>query len=115
MNSQEMNNREVALEFVKSFCAGDINELAPLLANDLKFKGPLFQFESSVAYMRSLQEDPPEKSGYRLLSVTESNDSVSIFYEYQKREGPITIAQSFRIANRKISEILLVFDTREFA
>ncbi len=110
-----MNNRESAIEFVKRFCTGDVEGLAPLLADELKLKGPLFQFRSSSAYLDSLRKDPPVKGGYRLLSVTDSDDGVSIFYEYGKSEGAITIAQLFRFNDQKISEILLVFDGREFA
>ncbi len=36
-----LTNREIALKFLGCFCAGDVNGLAPLLAEDLQFKGPL--------------------------------------------------------------------------
>ena len=110
-----MNKREVAMEFLRCFCAGDVNGLASLLAKDLQFKGPFHQFSSSDAYLDSLKNDPPEKCGYRVLSVTESGDSVSIYYDYEKSDGAITIAQLFKFKNQKISEVLLVFDGRGFA
>jgi hypothetical protein len=110
-----MKNREVAMEFLKCFCAGDINGLVPLLAEDLQFTGPFHHFSSSNAYLDSLKNDPPEKCGYRVLSVTESGDSVSIYYDYEKSDGAITIAQLFTFKNQKIREILLVFDGRGFA
>ena len=110
-----MNNQELAIEFVKQFCAGDVEGLAPLLADELKLKGPLFQFGSRDAYLDSLRQDPLEKGSYRLLSVAESDDGVSIFYEYGKSDGAITIAQLFKFKDQKIGEILLVFDGREFA
>ena len=68
-----MNNREIALEFLKCFCAGDVNSLDPLLAEDLQFNGPLYQFGSKDAYLDSLKDGPLEKCGYRILSVTESD------------------------------------------
>jgi len=102
------------MEFLKSFCAGDVNSLAPLLAEDLQFKGPFYQFNSRDAYLESLKKDPPGKCDFRVLSVTESKDNVSIYYEYEKMDGPITIAQLFRFKKRKIHEILLVFDGRGF-
>jgi hypothetical protein len=109
-----MNNRDVAMEFLRCFCAGDINGLVPLLAEDLQFKGPFYQFSSSDAYLDSLKNDPPEKCGYRVFSVMESGDSVSIYYDYEKSDGSITIAQLFTFKNQKIREILLVFDGRGF-
>ena len=38
-----MDNRDIALEYIKSFCNANINALDSLLATDLQFKRP-FQF-----------------------------------------------------------------------
>jgi len=110
-----MNNRDVAVEFVKCFCAGDVDALVPLLTPELKFKGPFYEFGSADAYLDSLRNDPPEQCGYRVISVTEDADSVSIYYDYEKSDRTITIAQLFKFTNQKIREILLVFDGRGFA
>ena len=107
-----MNNREVAMEFLRCFCSGDVAGLARLLADDLQFKGPYHQFRSSSAYLESLRSDPPEKTSYRVLSVTQGDDSVSIYWDYQKHDRTVTIAQLFRFRKQAISEILLVFDAR---
>ena len=50
-----------------------------------------------------------------IYNVTEGSDIVSIYYEYQKTDGNIIIAQLFRLKHHKISELLPVFDTRAFA
>ncbi len=110
-----MENREVAMEFLRCFCAGDINGLVPLLAEDLQFTGPFHHCSSSDAYLDSLKNDPPEQCGYRVFSVMEGGDSVSIYYDYEKSDGALTIAQLFTFKNQKIGEILLVFDGRGFA
>ena len=107
-----MASRDIALEFIRRFCSADADGLAPLLADDLEFNGPFFQFNSREAYLQSLKSDPLEKSGYRVLSVTESTGSVSIFWDYEKADGDLTIAQLFRFKGKEISEILLVFDGR---
>lgn len=113
MTSHDMKSKQLAIEFVKRFCEGDVEALEPLLADDFTLKGPLFQFESRAAYLDSLRSDQLERGSYRLPSVTESDDSVAVFYEYRKSEGAVTIAQLFRFKAQKISEILLVFDGRE--
>ena len=105
----------MAVEFLKCFCAGDIDGLVPLLADDLRFKGPLHQFSSSTTYLQSLRDNPPGHCGYRILNITESEDSVSIYYDYEKGDGALTVAQLFRFTNHKIRELLLVFDSRGFA
>lgn len=105
----------MALEFLKHFCSGDVIGISTLLGDDLQFNGPFHQFSSREAYLDSLKVDPPEKCGCRVLSVTENGDSVSVYYDYEKCDKTITIAQLFKFRNQKISEILLVFDGREFA
>jgi ketosteroid isomerase-like protein len=110
-----MSNREVAMNFLRRFCAGDVDGLALLLAEDLQFAGPFHQFNSRADYLDVLRQDPPETGGYRVLSVTESGDSVSIFYDHETSDRAITIAQWFRFRGEKISEMRLVFDTRGFA
>ena len=106
-----MNNGELAEQFLRCFCAGDLDGLASLLTADLQFKGPFHQFRSRDAYLDSLKADPPEKCDYRVLSITEDEDTVSIYYEYVKSEGILTIAQLFTFKNHRISEMLLIFDT----
>jgi hypothetical protein len=39
-----MSAREVALEFVRCFCTAEVEGLGPLLAEDLRFTGPLHRF-----------------------------------------------------------------------
>ena len=88
-----MHNRDRALDFLKHFCAGDVDALAALLADDLQFTGPLFQFNSRAAYLKSLRDDPSEPCGYRILSVTDSDDSVAVFYDYEKPSGTLAPSQ----------------------
>jgi len=110
-----MTSRDVAMEYLRCFCAGDINGLKPLLATNLSFKGTLQTYHSALEYLDSLRSTPPERCGYKVLSVTESEDSVAVFYEYQKPEHVIQIAQLFKIRDQKIHDVLLIFDARSFA
>lgn len=110
-----MTNREIATEYLRRFCAGDIAGLAYLLAHDVRFTGPFHTFYSSTDYLDSLRHDPPEQCGHKILSITENEDAVAVFYEYQKPDKPITIAQLFKIKNEKITETLLIFDGRSLA
>lgn len=110
-----MGNQDIALKYIKSFCNANINALEPLLAADLRFTGPFRTFKSAEDYLESLRKDPPEKCQYNILSITEGEESVVLFYEYQKPECTILIAQLFKIDNQKIRETVLVFDTSNFA
>lgn len=103
------------MEYLRCFCAGDIDGLLPLLSADLRFTGPFHTYGSASEYLDGLRNDPPEKCEYKVLSVTEGEDSVAVFYEYQKPDRVMRIAQLFKIMNYEITEILLVFDGRCFA
>ena len=108
-----MRNRDIALAFLKHFCAGQVAALGSLLADDLQFTGPLYQFTSSAAYLESLRLNPPTPCDHRIDSVTESKDSVSIFYRYEKADGALAVAQLFEFRNHRITQMLLIFDTRD--
>jgi len=109
-----VDNRDVALEYLRCFCAGNIDGLEPLLAANLTFEGTFHSYGSATDYLDSLRSDPPEKCQYRVLSITESEDSVAIFYEYQKPDRNIKIAQLFRIRDTQIQDVLLIFDGTGF-
>ena len=110
-----MSNRDVAMEYLRCFCAGDIDGLEPLLATDLSFTGTFHTYGSASEYLNSLRRDPPEKCGYKVLSITENQHSVAVFYDYQKPNRVMQIAQLFKIKDQQIHEVLLVFDGRGFA
>ncbi len=107
-----MTNREVVMEYLKCFCAGDIDGLRPLLAADLCFTGTLHAYGTAKDYLDNLKKDPPDECDCKVLSITENEQSVAVFYEYQKPERAINIAQLFKVKNDKIHEVLLVFDGR---
>lgn len=109
-----MTNRDLALEYLHCFCGGNIDGLSSLLAADLIFSGTLHDYHSASDYLDSLRIDPPDKCEYNVLSVTEGDDAVAVFYEYQKPEHVLQIAQLFKIRDYKINEIILIFDARDF-
>lgn len=107
-----MTNQEIAKEYLRCFCESDIVGLEHILAPDLTFTGTFHSYHSSAEYLKSLKQDPPEQCGYKVLSMTEKDDSVAVFYEYQKPDRMIHIAQLFKIKCEKIHDVLLVFDGR---
>jgi len=109
-----MNNQDIAMKYLMCFCEGKINEIEPLLAPDLKFIGTLKSYSSAKEYLTSLRDDPPEPCSFNVLSITENDDFVGLFYEYLKPNQAMRIAQLFKIKDQLIQEVLLVFDGRGF-
>ncbi len=110
-----MDNRENALDFVRHFAAGRLDELEPLLSEDLKLAGPYLTVNSRADYLEALRNDPPEACDYNVLSVTSEDDTVVVIWDYEKEETTLTISQLFRFVDNLISEIRLVFDSGQSA
>lgn len=108
-----MECREIGLGFIKAFCSGDISRLKQLLAPNLRFRGPYFAFDSRDEYIETLEKDDLPRCEFEVLHISEDNDNLSIFYNYIKSDGVITIAQLFKIRDQQIYETLLVFDGRQ--
>ena len=93
---------------------GRLEELEELLADDLKFEGPLFKFGSAREYIDSLKADPPEGFGYQLIRAWEDETSACLVYMFSKPGVTTPMAQYFQTDGGRITRILLVFDTGAF-
>lgn len=107
----QTTNTQLALEYLRGLCAPDLDGLVPLLAKDLCVRGPLLECTSRMAYMLSLRQAPPESRDYEVLNVMAREEFVSIYYNYKKGTGTVTIAELFGFRHDKITSLLLVFDT----
>jgi hypothetical protein len=106
-----LSSEERALAFVRRFAAGDVDGLASLLAEDVRVAGPHLDVVSRADYLAALQDDPPQPAAARVLSVIGDGDTVAVFWEYEKPERAVTVAQLFRLRGARIAEMHLVFDT----
>lgn len=106
-----MPPRDVALHFLRSFAAGHVQQLAPLVAEDMRVWGTLHEYDSGAGYLKALEKDR-EPSDLQLISVTEDQNEVAVVYDYGKAQAKLRIAQLFRINAGLITEMYLVFDGR---
>jgi len=110
-----MRPLELAYQYMDIvFENGKISDLQDIFTNNLKFNGPLFQFNNAVDYITSLENDPPEDFEYEIIQSFENESSACLIYKFSKPGISTIITQIFEIADDKISEIILVFDTKAF-
>ena len=103
---------EIALRFMDIFFSGqDIERLYEILADDLKFEGPFYRFDSSRDYIDSLLSDPPVGCEYKILQSFENGPCVNLIYEFSKPNICIQMSQLFEFRNNKITKVVLIFDT----
>jgi hypothetical protein len=107
---------ELALKYMEIFFSGEnIEELRHLFAEDLTFRGPLYEFNSAEDYIDSLKSDPPQGFAYEILSSFENSSSARLVYRFSKPGVSTLMAQLFEVSDDKISKIVLVFDTSAFS
>ena len=83
--------------------------------SDLKFRGPLLQFDTARDYIASLKADPPVDCNYRILHTFEKENIANLFYNFSKPGSTTIMSQLFEVQNDKITRIVLIFDSAVFA
>jgi hypothetical protein len=110
-----MSPLELALKYMDLFFTGkNLEELLHFLADDLRFRGPFYEFDTAEAYVSALASDPPEGFEYEVLASFECGSSACLFYQFSKPGISVPMAQLFEVRDGKISRILLIFDTEAF-
>lgn len=93
---------------------GNMTGLTEILAEDLVFKGPLFEFDSANAYIDSMLEAPPKEFSYEIIQEYQNQNSACVVYQFSKPGISTLMSQVFEVANDKITRIFLVFDVSPF-
>ena len=106
--------REIAVQYLTHFCAGELPALEALFADDLKFSGPFIKTTSRGEYIGELRKAPPVACTFEIDEVVERDRSVAIFYTFKKPGVATPMAQLFRFKNSLIAEVLLIFDSAAF-
>lgn len=107
----KMKPMELALRYMEIFFSGEnLEQLKDLFAEDLTFRGPLYEFNSAKDYIDSLKSDPPQGFGYEIISSFEDSSSARLVYRFTKPGVSTLMAQLFEVSDDKIRKIVLVFD-----
>jgi len=110
-----MKPLDLAFKYMEIFYSdSDIEALGQILAKNLTFEGPFFQFDSAEDYLDSLRGDSREGLSYDLIKSFENESSACLIYQFSKPDISIPMAQMFEIDGDKIGKIVLVFDTGAF-
>lgn len=110
-----MTPLDVALKYLDIFFSGqDYDRLKEVLSENLKFRGPFYEFDSAQDYIDNLIADPPIHASFKIIKTFEFASSVNIIYAFSKASISTEMSQLFEIRNHKITSILLIFDTAPF-
>ena len=93
---------------------GELDHLWELFTDNLRFRGPFYEFNSAADYINSLLADPPKDFTYELIKSYEDASSACLIYRFSKPGISTIMTQFFEVEKDKICRILLVFDTQIF-
>ncbi|MCU7947639.1 MAG: hypothetical protein KZQ72_13550 [Candidatus Thiodiazotropha sp. (ex Cardiolucina cf. quadrata)] len=106
---------ELANKYMEIFYSGtSLDTLKELFSDQFKFKGPFFEFNTADEYISSLKSSPPDHFKYEIIESYQNDGSACLIYNFSKPGVTTIMTQSFKVTDNKISEILLVFDTKAF-
>ena len=110
-----MSPKPLALKYMNIFYSNaDIDALRPILAENLRFEGPFYQFDTAEAYLNSLRDDSRDGLAYQLIKSFSGESSACLIYRFSKPGLSTPMAQLFEVKGDKISRITLIFDTQLF-
>jgi ketosteroid isomerase-like protein len=107
--------RELLLRYLDAFCAGDVDAVASLLAEDAVFSGPFVPDASRERYVAALRADPPEAASYEMHQLIADETGAAAFFRYDKRGARVNMALFVVAGGGKLTRLRLLFDPRELA
>lgn len=109
-----MSNREIAIQYLQGFAAGDPDTIKRVLSAGFTFRGPFYSCNTAADYLAMLESDPPDKSSFTITSIFDNDDKVCIIYQFAKTGVTVDMAQVFTFESGKIAKSILIFDGRQF-
>jgi len=108
---------EIVQQYHGAFGSGDSAKARSLLADDLRFEGPIEHFDSADDYMRSVSKLAQIVTGTDMKKIVEDGDDVVTIYDLHTNTpaGTSHVAEWARVKGGKIAEMRVFFDARPFA
>lgn len=110
--SKTAKTREIVDAYTTAWMGGDIETARTFLADDLRFRGSIDQFDRADDLMAPLAQLAGMLSDTKILERFYHEDRAALLYDCitPTTAGTIRTAEFFKLTDGKISEIRLVFD-----
>ena len=114
-----MSNADVFRTYLERFTSGDVAGASELLAEDLRFEGPILQANSRDEFMAGSAMAAAMARGREIHRQWEDGDSVCSVYDFKVETpaaaGSIPMAEWSVIRDGRIVSSRLIFDTAAMA
>ncbi|HYY02886.1 MAG TPA: nuclear transport factor 2 family protein [Gaiellaceae bacterium] len=107
----------VVEQYQRAFGTGDVQTARSLLADNLRFEGPIDEFDTADVYMQSVAKLHQIVEGIDAKKILADDTDVVTIYDMQTNTpaGTSKIAEWATVENGKIIAIRVFFDARPFA
>jgi hypothetical protein len=106
---------EVVHRYTAELDARDFSAARALLADDLRFDGPIDQFDRADDFIKTISGLYAMVSGVEHQAVLTEGDNVAWFYVLHTPVANAPVAEWHTVRNDKIVQIRAYFDARPFA
>jgi limonene-1,2-epoxide hydrolase len=99
----------------KALSARDFDRARSLLADDLRFEGPIDTFDRADDYITAIRNLMGMARGMEHQGMIVQGDEVAVFYRLDTPVAVAPVAEWYTIRDGKITQLRAYFDARPFA
>jgi limonene-1,2-epoxide hydrolase len=107
--------KDVVDRYNKALGAKDFESARRLLADDLRFQGPIDQFDRADNYITAITRLHGMVRGIEHEATIADGDDVAVFYVLDTPIAKAPVAEWYSVRSGKITRLRAYFDARPFA
>ena len=106
---------DVVRQYGAAVAAGDFSAARAFLADNLRFEGPIDQFERADDYIKAISGLHAIVKGIEPKATVADGENVAVFYVLQTVLANAPVAEWYTVRQGKIVHVRTYFDARPFA
>jgi limonene-1,2-epoxide hydrolase len=112
---EDTSPRAVVEAWSKALSARDFEQARSLLADDLRFEGPIDTFDRADDYITAIRNLMGMARGMEHQGLIAQGDDVAVFYRLDTPIAVVPVAEWYTVRDGKIKQLRAYFDARPFA
>jgi limonene-1,2-epoxide hydrolase len=110
-----MTAAQVVEAYSRALNARDFEAARALLADDLRFEGPIDTFDRADDYLTAIRNLMGMARGMEHQGMIAQGDDVAVFYRLDTPIAVAPVAEWYTVRGGKITQLRAYFDARPFA
>jgi ketosteroid isomerase-like protein len=111
----ELTAADVVDKYSRALAERDFAAARELLADDLRFEGPIDRFESADDYIKAISALYGMVKGVEHQATVAQGDDVAVFYVLNTPVANAPVAEWYTVRDGRVVQLRAYFDARPFA